>query len=374
MARKISPRQRANTTGGDAISKPTFEYTDALPRSDLKDIGHVTPTVVDQPRRSNTFSNTRQLHVQGGGFSSRKAKASPANNHNHNHNHAFDFQLSPSQDQNLKQNGLPVPRENDGAEEQMIGIALGSPGVPYILNQSNANPAMDFPVAASGRDSDELLQHESNKQSVRRKPSKWKKLGGLFKSNKNSSPQPPQPFYQVRVDEPPPSNRPQVDRSFSPEVAYQQHHGNHRTANNKELETSPPQRRKRAEIKPPEEPQGIGMAVCEDTATATTATTSPKSNPRVERQLEPIDESIMNSGPKEQNSSAPIQPDSLLEVEIPDAQMERYSVMFGSVLGKTQPSNPMDRRSRTLDTLEPLNEVCFISPLLSTLPTTKNPG
>ena len=42
---------------------------------------------------------------------------------------------------------------------------------------------------------------------------------------------------------------------------------------------------------------------------------------------------------------------ALLEVEIPKIEMERYSVMFESVLGNKQQPGLLARRSRTLDNL-----------------------
>jgi hypothetical protein len=49
---------------------------------------------------------------------------------------------------------------------------------------------------------------------------------------------------------------------------------------------------------------------------------------------------------------------SLLDVDIPDVHMERYSIMFGSVLGKstTSSSSLLARRQATLEKLKTVNE------------------
>jgi hypothetical protein len=48
----------------------------------------------------------------------------------------------------------------------------------------------------------------------------------------------------------------------------------------------------------------------------------------------------------------------LLEIDIPDVQMERYSVMFSQVMNKNQRPSLLARRSKTLDNLRlPKNQV-----------------
>jgi hypothetical protein len=48
----------------------------------------------------------------------------------------------------------------------------------------------------------------------------------------------------------------------------------------------------------------------------------------------------------------------LLEIDIPDVQMERYSVMFSQVMKKNQRPSLLARRSKTLDNLRlPNNQV-----------------
>ena len=60
-----------------------------------------------------------------------------------------------------------------------------------------------------------------------------------------------------------------------------------------------------------------------------------------------------NSPPSNTQSPEQMKPNlgPLLQVDIPDVQMERYSVMFGGLLGKDQPSQP-DRRSKTMEDIE----------------------
>jgi hypothetical protein len=62
---------------------------------------------------------------------------------------------------------------------------------------------------------------------------------------------------------------------------------------------------------------------------------------------------------------------TLLDVDIPDVHMERYSIMFGSVLGKStgNSSSLLARRQATLDKLKTVNEalIAKVSPTPASL-------
>jgi len=46
---------------------------------------------------------------------------------------------------------------------------------------------------------------------------------------------------------------------------------------------------------------------------------------------------------------------AMLDVEIPTVKLERYSVMFGSVLAMEQPQSLLERRQGSSDKVRPLN-------------------
>ncbi|KAL4804090.1 hypothetical protein BDV18DRAFT_162500 [Aspergillus unguis] len=140
--------------------------------------------------------------------------------------------------------------------------------------------------------------------ALQRKSSKWRKIGGLFKAKNAIASPANKPFYQVR----PANDGPQQDSTHS--VDYR---SRGRTNQSGPIETT--------EVWP-----------C----------------------------LASENGALERQQNKPKVPGSFLQVEIPPVEMERYSVMFGSLLNNNRPSL-LDRRSKTLDNLtipdkeEPLN-------------------
>ncbi|KAL2849886.1 hypothetical protein BJY01DRAFT_138520 [Aspergillus pseudoustus] len=180
-----------------------------------------------------------------------------------------------------------VPSETDHVlDGSMIGIALGSPRL--LESQTTTAQAHRYPLPTPP-------DVECPSSALQRKSSKWKKLGGLFKAKSAMAPNVNKPFYQVRGE----TERPSQGSSHS--IDYKSRH--------------------RAGTK-----------------------TEPIENTELWPCLVSEQEAIM----QKQNSTRPNAPGSLLQVEIPKVEMERYSVMFGGLLNTSRPSL-LNRRSKTLD-------------------------
>lgn len=262
----IFGRSRANTTNG-GISQPVLTFSDAAPRDDLQSLGklessHPRPYTAKPEKATGptTTSNGRGLRQK-----SQK-----------NVIQAFDFTVTQPPE------GPMVVDEpagmNGGMDSHAIGIALGSP--------SMVPPPQYQPVEWSSPSSERQGPSStttivSNSGSLRRKPSKWKKFGGMLKGRQNDGKRTHEGFYQL-----------DMDRSQDETVPVMQN----------------------LDYKQP------------------IVSVSPRFNDRWEDQ---------------QKNPA----DSLLAVNIPTVEMERYSVMFRSVLGEKPSSNLLARRSKALNQL-----------------------
>ncbi|KAJ5960735.1 uncharacterized protein N7479_007885 [Penicillium vulpinum] len=175
-------------------------------------------------------------------------------------------------------------------EQHMIGIALGSPG---MLNKDEPLPPPRF-------DTSVLSERDSA-----HKPSKWKKIGGFFKA-KNALTSLPDSASESEF-------KPQIDKDKLPEKPHKAR-----------LRTDSTEEWPKLDITPRKMPGRSDQA-------------SQRS-----RNL-----SLGNKGPKNEPNTSGL----LLSVDIPDVQMERYSVMFSSVVNKNKKPSLLARRAKTLDNL-----------------------
>ncbi|KAL4966579.1 uncharacterized protein BDV14DRAFT_198707 [Aspergillus stella-maris] len=258
MAKGILGKSRTPQEKG--ISNPHLRFTDAMPRDDLRDINHAV-----------SYSRPTPQVFQ---FEQSGSQAQLASD--------FDFRA----DVPVSQTTL-ASNAHLGVDESMIGIALGS---PRMLQPHNIRtPAPPIPPT---------LDNGRSRTGLQRKPSKWRKIGGLFKAKHAMAPNANQPFYQVRA-----GDGPQHQQDSTHSVDYQ---GRRRPWTGSE--------------------------------------TGPIENTEVWPCLVSENEALTQQG-----SSKP-KAGTFLQVEIPQVEMERYSVMFGGLLSKSQPSL-LDRRSKTLDNL-----------------------
>lgn len=174
----------------------------------------------------------------------------------------------------------------------MIGIALGSPGLAR-QNERALTPKLDGSIFPSPND-----------QETARKPSKWKKIGGLFKAKNDLPPQ-----EKLHTGE------------RKPKQEYRQ------------IEKLPKTNERTNSI---EEWQSICSQISQGQIN--------QSRNRGRRSLS------VQEGSKDQ-----LQPrfqGPLLDVNIPNVQMERYSVMFGSIVDSDQRPSLLARRAKTLKSLQ----------------------
>ncbi|KAL1962466.1 hypothetical protein VTN77DRAFT_9667 [Rasamsonia byssochlamydoides] len=290
MARRIFGGRARAHPAAETISRPTLTFTDALPRDDLQDLGRISAAGA-QPAPSSGWSRRQEIP---------------------NDASAFDFRVAEPPEEAVKSDRLA----GQTVDDSMIGIALGSPGAvasPYSTAKSNDGPPPPSEVQATTNDTS---------GSLRRKPSKWKKFGGLFKGKQNTQKTSNLPFYQVQVNDQPMG----TDSEFPYEHAF--------------LAQS------RYELR-------------QDAVRQNKDSSHMEAWPRLEdesrKEQDPDNQSHAQAGHNggiNSSGSIPSGPGPFLQVDIPDIHMERYSVMFGSVLGNKQPAGLLERRSKTLDKLK----------------------
>ncbi|KAL3448331.1 hypothetical protein BJX65DRAFT_69633 [Aspergillus insuetus] len=269
MARGILGKTRPSPEA-QSISKPVLKYTDALPRNDLREI----EGGISYSRPIHQVVTAEQRPVTSAGRNPKHKTGAPTA--------GFDFQITvPPAEVSL------APLETDHAlGDSMIGIALGSPRL--LESQIPPTQAQRYPPPTPP-------DVESPPSALQRKPSKWRKIGGLFKAKSAMAPNVNKPFYQVRAE----SERPSQGSSHSIDYKSRQRAG---------------------------------------------SKTEPIENTELWPCLVSEQEAIM----QKQSTSSPSAQGSLLQVEIPQVELERYSVMFGGLLNNSRPSL-LNRRSKTLD-------------------------
>jgi len=180
--------------------------------------------------------------------------------------------------------------------EDMIGMALGSPGHPPFV-PSNVYDHLYAPTADATTQAHPGVMVDTKANNA--KPGKWKKFGGLFKPKHNAAilaatavPQAPQPQ--------------QIEQSAD-----------------------------RVDIKP--------LPLPKDTPKAGQPLVSPGPIPA---------DSLPTEDTENRIDAIPRTELPKLDVDIPDVQMDRYSVMFGTLLRGQQPTNLLARRSKVLEKLK----------------------
>jgi hypothetical protein len=221
-----------------------------------------------------------------------------------------------------------------------IGMALGSPTrQPITWHQ-------DIPFESSDRNDSPDDQDNWTNPPVPYKPktSKWKMLGGFFGGGKKQNAALAQPFYQLQPDV---SHQTTVVDDFihsdgpatSSEKKPVKSRGRGRTNSERRSEKSKPEM-KRAKTAP------LNFHFQDSEA-------GRMENPEITLDGGPmIDDGV------EWHQKASHHVGLMLDVDIPSTQMERYSIMFGSVLQKptNTSSSLLTRRQATLDKLKTVNE------------------
>lgn len=278
------------------VSGPVLHYTNAHQRNDLQNIGTSTGHGRSAPQNVSLWDFPQPRTGEG------CANKKPPN---------LRIKIPPSD---------VVSMSQDTGEGNTIGIALGSPRLVDRRNPAPPHWAQQDPFARR-----EKLRPTAPKPiaPVQRKPSTWRKIGGLFKAKDAVKPSTSRSYYQVRNNRSP--------QGWSHSIDYQYP--------------------KAAGLSPGVEDKGNcfgGIGTCLE-AKRKLSKTDPKSRRRKAKQ--------QGAPESEQNENAPF-----LEVELPDIHMERYSVMFGGLFGQGRPS-VLARRSKTLDEMIPSNDKAVCWPL-----------
>ncbi|RDW77373.1 hypothetical protein BP6252_05426 [Coleophoma cylindrospora] len=215
-------------------------------------------------------------------------------------------------------------------ENQMeIGMALGSPSHPPPQLQTHGlDNQGQFELRQVGspvRMSPVEPLSDPNAPQKQQKASKWKLLGGLFGGGKKQAST--APFYQVQP-EGVPSTAAETDSSQAvppTESGNGKSRGRGRSNSVKKSKSKPDL--KRSATAPHNSPMDFDFRAGVNAQS--------NGNPQI----------TLDGGP-------------MLNVDIPSIQMERYSVMFGSVLkpNNTSSSALLARRQATLDKLKTVNE------------------
>jgi hypothetical protein len=185
-----------------------------------------------------------------------------------------------------------------GSEENMIGIALGS---PRLVDAQSTVAQMQEKVLEPARE-------HPKPSNLQRKPSKWRKIGGLFKAKTAMASAASQPFYLVQARG---SKEGPLPQGSSHSIDYQSRGAMSNPITN-------------TEVWPCLEPETKPDEAKQQSATATQGP--------VQHDQPPAGSNL----------------GSLLQVDIPTVELERYSVMFSALLNKNEPS-PFNRCSKTLD-------------------------
>ncbi|GFF82999.1 hypothetical protein IFM61606_00530 [Aspergillus udagawae] len=300
MARGIFLGRSRAPEAIEIISNPVLKYSDALPRTDLRDVESV----------ANNSRPVNRAVAQWDFQRPRTADGRKPIKKGQGLNPGFDFQITvpPAE-------AVPLPKSpDDDANANMIGIALGSPRMAQpqsILSQMQEQP----PVSTSA--SSEQVSPQT--KPPKRKPSKWRKIGGLFKAKNALAATPNQPFYQVRCNE----EWPLQESTHSVDYEHQCEADKLETEN---LASTPPN------------PPSLEIWPCPD------GEKEPKSYIQSNLETAPQDSAKNNDLPPSAKRTA----GPFLQIDIPDVQLERYSVMFGGVLNRNEPSL-LKRRSKTLE-------------------------
>lgn len=205
----------------------------------------------------------------------------------------FDFRVTAPPDEAVPSRSRPY---RGPKEQELIGIALGSPGM--FKTQGHCQPPVS--IFAAGR---------TGEKTESEKLSKWKKIGGFFRAKSA--------FATM-------SNHAQTDSGP-------------RTTR-KEKTSEKPRKAKQRNDSKEEWPSLVTEPKTEPIASGKTLESKRNRKRSQSAAKEP------------QGKSASTEP--MLQVNIPDVEMERYSVMFSKFIQKREKSSLLARRSKTLDNLQ----------------------
>ena len=316
-----SPRDSPRTDGG--ISQPVFIATDAQPRDDLYTVraNHAPnrnpserPRTASSPHRRPEQTQTPQLP---------QAQTSAA---------ASLALHTPHQSR--------VVCDAEGRQQEVvIGMALGSPSqnpLPPLPHEAGLNDRYHTLSPQTSVTEEELYQAKE----VHKQKGKWKGFGGLFAKKSASMPvSPASPLYATQT-----TTQGITHREIRP------HALSHGSYSARQAET-PRMNREVAQDSPRQLKMPVSKYSNHKPDMQRSHTTPMFQVERHTPTPPPPPKDVLYQESVVQSPAAT----SLLEVEIPSVTMDRYSVMFGSVLQPKQPSL-LVRRQAQLDKLKNLDE------------------
>jgi hypothetical protein len=226
----------------------------------------------------------------------------------------------------------PVKMEPPPTE---IGMALGSPAHPTtIFHPEVSDSYHEYMRNSSPEHVDGSVDGWVNSPPmVKRKPSRWKTLGGLFGGKKNT-----QAFYQLQPEIPQPLPAPEQYVHFDE---------NQQSDKSSMYRGQTKSERKSKKNKP-------------DMKRANTAPLNFDFADQNQYQNQPPEITLEGERLHDSGSTHTTYSGGLLDIDIPSVHMERYSIMFSGVLQKsgstTTSSSLLARRQATLDKLKTVNE------------------
>ena len=288
---------------------------------------------------------------------------------------AFDFPLPSSSATTV----LYAAEVHEVKEEGIIGIALGSPTMASHWSSSPHNT--DYVTSGHGttthisspNSSVNSPKHDISKPKLGR----WRSIFGRKSSPRHQPQEPPKstPFYQLQRSPAPASVAPSsVERVDS------HHEDDHLDLRSTSRQDDSPvnlvlfkpeiRESRKTMIIPPKIPEqeppkpktnrdtayGLPRPSLKRQDTGSSATSFLPPKPKAPSPTVPT--VVVTSGPQS-TSPRPVLDKPVLDVEIPQIKMERYSVMFGSLLQQqsNRSSSLLVRRQGNQDKLKPLNEL-----------------
>lgn len=344
LSRSKSWRVRSpKESGSDDISSPQLISTNAEPRNDLRDLSTAptTPPKDERPRRSEAGTRPRTSSGPGDRTTTALPKSTPI--------------VIPSEYDYVK---FPMPANTavmyaEVHDEANIGVALGSPTQAPIWTQAQY-PASSIAstVAATESTSGDEVPHEL----LRPKVSRWRSLFG------RKSPQPSSPFYQLQTPTSASSDshdhavakatRPGAARAESSPITAV--HAKKDLKKTRLAKPSLDQMRTKDSSghQTPAEPRLRGFS------TSKHGEESPippmKDYPPRTANIPKVTVNNYALSPPDPDGRSP-----LLDIDIPNTTMDRYSVMFGSVLKADKRSSLLARRQGNVEKLQPLSEAAL---------------
>jgi len=212
-----------------------------------------------------------------------------------------------------------------------IGMAIGSPSHPPATWQQSKFESHAW--SQSPDPMEDSMDDSIAPAPVKQKASRWKMLGGLFGGGKKQNSAQAQAFYQLQHEDMQhvPAEPGHVHFGDSQEP---KSHGRGRTNSERKIGRKKPEMKRSNTA-----PQQFDLELSRPRA----------ANPQITLDGGPMVDNVIQREPSDGRL--------MLNVDIPSVEMERYSIMFGSLLPKTPGTHSflLASRQATLDKLKTVN-------------------